>query len=420
MADWAVNDQVFAGRITPRHGQLEIPAGARGFLFLDGRYEGPVGPGRHKVPRSAQVVMARAGEMEVELTASDLFTADPLPLQAKSRAAIVIDNEELFLQNLMLDRAELTRDDLAEISSAAVRPALEQALAQRTADSLIADAAFCSEAAGPARRLLDSSLQRFGLAAARFEVLEISHPALQNLQDQNGELALLEKEVDQSQRRVELWSKMLKAANSMELEESRSKGEMAAFLAEIDKEKLLRDEEVADLERSLADKREDHRLARTHLIKRLELEQEAERSKLDLLHRLEREKLQTAHGIQQELERHRAAHEMRIEKSKAGLEILNQMKAAKAERQRESESFSLEQMKERLAAFSQAAAEALIAVSEPEKAEHLRKLEEMRIKSGMTKDQLIGLAAETSPETAAIIKELYERLLTRKDEENWD
>lgn len=53
-----------------------------------------------------------------------------------------------------------------------------------------------------------------------------------------------------------------------------SENEMENFLQEIDKDKLLRAEELEEIKRGFGEKKEDHDTARRHLIEKLKVDQQ--------------------------------------------------------------------------------------------------------------------------------------------------
>jgi len=196
---WVRGDQSVAARVTPsdlkgrlRSG-LEVQPGTRALLFLGGRYVGTLAPGRHtieslaaklKIPTDGEpaALIVDDGELGLAFEVTGLHSADHHDVTLVAEASLRLVEPEVFLANVMRDRATFTVDDLVEMLSGEIRQTLREMVTGHAAQDLVSGALR----ARLEMELLSAwkaTLDRTGFALNRFRVLRFISPALEEAED---------------------------------------------------------------------------------------------------------------------------------------------------------------------------------------------------------------------------------------------
>ena len=96
--------------------------------------------------------------------------------------------------------------------------------------------------------------------------------------DLEGEFQETSLEVGQAEKLADLYRR----AETVKLDRLRTEEDVDKVVAELNKSKALRDDDVETLKQGLMDRREDHELARSYLLKKISLEQELEQQRIRL------------------------------------------------------------------------------------------------------------------------------------------
>ncbi|HBT77752.1 MAG TPA: hypothetical protein DEB39_12700 [Planctomycetaceae bacterium] len=314
--------------------QLTVERGTRALVIDDGIYLGEVAAGTYtlksftdklKFWRSAKrvdVILARQDDVAMTFEADKIPTAEELLVKIRVQLTVQIQDIALFARNLLGSRKSLSVDEM----HAAVEPIIRQAL--REAVRQIGIAALCSPEVRPVlvtalREATQRSLLRYGIGCVDIQTAEIANEQYDSqrrktgeiwLQDQsttqqkaldqvldretlqkierrereielnvlaeNAEIDAKEADVAMTMRRNAVRKNMREAINSELFNKATNREEFNAFLFEIDKQRLLRDDERHELENAFEAKKQDRDAARALLVRKLELQREAE---LDLL-----------------------------------------------------------------------------------------------------------------------------------------
>jgi hypothetical protein len=257
-------------------------------LLVDGKYVQslpaglytPESPSREKIlwdnfPKHATIVAVDAGDVELYLAFPDLFAGDNVKVQAKGRIVLRISDESAFFINLMKDREEFTLNDLSTMLYDELRNAVAESAAKHDAGALTGDLAVKKEFETAMELHLSQTLGRIGLALAQIRSIDFAHAEVA-LREEKGKLSTYKK-------RVAMWDELRKTANTDRMNKVRTEEDLVEFMHEVDKERLLREEEVEELKRAFAEKKEDHELARNFLIEKLTIEHELEMRRVRLV-----------------------------------------------------------------------------------------------------------------------------------------
>ncbi len=196
---WVRSDHAVATRITPsdltgrlRSG-LEIQPGTRALLFVGGRYVGTLGPGRHtiegvaaklKIPKDGEpaALIVDDGELGMAFQVDGLHSADHHDVTLDAEASLRLAESEVFLANVMKDRATFTVDDLVGLLSGEIRQTLREMVARHPAQEL-ASGALRGKVEMELLSAWKTTLDRTGFTLNRFRVLRFISPALEEAED---------------------------------------------------------------------------------------------------------------------------------------------------------------------------------------------------------------------------------------------
>ena len=261
---WLADEHEFARRVEIEdvsgffHKNLTIEPGTRAMILERGESLGEVKPGQYTLQgltdrlkfwtkKSITAILTREGEVPLDLTCTGLATSEFLEVEANVRLLIQLDDVALFQKNLLGSKPCLTLADLKNI----VLPIVQQSLWETIGRLSIKDLT------GPLARTdlelcvgqsLGTALARNGLKFTQVQTLSVSHP-----------------EYDENRRRV----------GSLFLQRL-AEEEVAKFLQQRDKERLLSADEMASLTETLKNQTADRASVRNQLLRKLDLEQQAE------------------------------------------------------------------------------------------------------------------------------------------------
>lgn len=354
---WIANDDEFAVRLELSDVSgffsktLTIEPGVRAMFLERGQSVGEVPPGQYTLQglgdrmkfwtkKSTTVILTRQGEVALKLNCSGLATSELIEVEVAIGLSVQIDDVALFQKNLLGSKPAITIEDLHEIVVPVVRQALWETVGRfsikdLTAEQARGDLEICVSQA------LGTTLIRNGLKFGSVQTLSVSHPVydehrrrtgqlwLQNLdiehnaaaakqaaekllseiqqQEKTDELEVLAQQVAADRmegdlsvriRRIGIRKKVREAALSSQFDQINSEEEMAKFLQQRDQERLLRQDEMDVLTATLKDGKEDRENVRAQLLRRLEIEQQADlqslRVELDFAQRVRTRKSELA------------------------------------------------------------------------------------------------------------------------------
>ena len=303
--------------------------GQAALLFLNGRHDTTLSPGRHVLGNvltgrgsDASVVLFRTSDVVIDFSLAGLFTSDPLPLTVDLRLAAKIEQPLFLWINLAAGTKAYTHVNLTGSLYPLVEEGCEIFFKSRPVRELDQGGAIGRELQLALTSHMDQQLSRWGVRLVSVHGVnvgceawdEITRSRTRYFVTASEELAGLEgskhlfdvyqeselqtmaqetAEVAGVEKRVSLWARLRQAVLSNAQDEIQSQSAMDDLVRQADKDRLLKDSERDDLLRSVSEAKDDHQKTRAFALRRIESEGEYELQKLDLWHRfgLEQERL---------------------------------------------------------------------------------------------------------------------------------
>eukprot|EP00913_Durusdinium_trenchii_P023442 g22020.t1 len=315
-------------------------------MIDDGQSVGEVPPGTYTMEsfgdklkfwkrKQAIAIVTRTEDFPIDILCRNLPTAENLIVDATVRMAVQIEDVALFFKNLLGARTVFDAADLEETLEPLVQQALWEAVGRLSITDLTGAEAR-EQLDAVVEQALSSSMRRYGLRFIQVQLVSVRHEKYDEHRKKLGETWLQKEGLAQKEALNELYSeeellnvKKAERANELELlaenvaidrmegdlgseirrigvrnamrdaiqsekfDEITTQEEMAAFLQERDKGKLLRNEEMDELLEGFQQRKEDRGSARSHLVAKLELERglEIDKVRADLDHAMKLKRL---------------------------------------------------------------------------------------------------------------------------------
>lgn len=474
---WVANENQFCVRYTLEDlsgffsSQLTISPGTKAYIQADGQPYGEVPAGVYTLEsfteklafwrptRQIDAILVREEDLRLKLSVADLPTADLVSVRAEVWVTVALADLGMFMKNFLGSRHEVTRDMLLHW----ILPIAEQALREAVRKLTIAELA-----SGDVRLMIQAALAecshltlaRYGLRLAEVHAVGIYNEEYDAQMRKIGEACLLRVELDAENRLSESRDKeafakierlereqeldilaknvkldreeadielqlrqcdirkmMREAVLSDRFDEVANAEEFAKFMEEIDKQKLLREDETEELKQVYRDNNAD----REKLAAVLALNRQAELDELaaEIEHagrvqaiKHQAELAQVAKSAEndqalEELEMSLSAEMLRFEDS---MQKLRSRIALDAERtdaeladRRKRQAFDREVLAEMQQQKAQARRDKMELVKEIKQQELDHDLLRMEARRGMTPAEL---AASVDPENAKYLAEM--------------
>lgn len=300
---------------------LVVQEGQRALLFKGGRLDNTLGAGSHPMgnilisrTRDTEIVLFRTGDLLLDITIPRLMSNDPLPLAMDFRLAVSVEEPTFFMLNLMGSGDSYNTRNLASSMYPLIEEGCQAFAAQHSVQSLAVGGQALDELGLSITSHLDLSLSRWGLRHVSSRAINIRCEAWDDLTQKRTEyfvaaseqgadlegrkllfdvqdglnLQILAEEttsVVNVEKKAALWERMKQALLADAEGKIRSQSGLEDLVRNADRERLLKEDELASLIATLAEAKEDHEKAREFLLRKVESEGEYELRKLDLTHR---------------------------------------------------------------------------------------------------------------------------------------
>jgi hypothetical protein len=303
---------------------LIVESGTKAIFFVNGAYSGILEPGRYDMGgmlqrikdlfnhKTTTAVLMDAGDVELEFSVADLATRDPIKLVAECSLVVHLDSATQFFENLMKGRQNYPLPELKTFLEGELRNCLVEFVGLRSVQELSANLAFKQQMEQGVAQHLAKTFDRKGLGFVQVRIFNFRHPRMDALTNKMEEywlhaedlkvrlaggdstLGLERKLLDQEtaqglmqlevfEDRAKIYDRMRKAVASDKMNQVTTQNELEKFLQGIDKDKILSNEEMRALVQDFDEKRENHDLARRHLIQKMRLEQDIDLARVELL-----------------------------------------------------------------------------------------------------------------------------------------
>jgi len=453
--------------------KISVMSGTKAIFLQGGRFSGELTPGTYTVGgltdairnlnfgERATVILVDDSDVRLDFRIGGLRTEENFDSGVMGNMVVNVEAPILFANNLMKGRDRIATTDIEAIFESEISNLLQSKVKRYSFEDLYGNLELKKEIEQDFEHLLRTTLERAGLKLVYLPYFdydesywgdiigargESARELIQRREQikQDSELQLVEYEERVAAKKRELTvegaeyvidegvedldSKRLGLAKRMrarltddKMDELGNAEELETFLYGLDRDKVIRENEMDELKQIFVENREDRGVARRLMLDRIEQRHELD---MDAEHRSHDLDMDSKHRLH-ELEMERKAHDLKVEKerkedeedaraAREGIELLKTMKAAKREDAAGYQSLELEKMQkeadlegERLKARSAATDEALISVSEGKGAEHLSELARMKLATGLTEEQILALGAKDSAAIAEAFKEKY-------------
>ena len=442
--------------------KISVMSGTKAIFLQAGRFSGELLPGTYTVGgltdairnlnfgERATVILVDDSDVRLDFRIGGLRTAENFDAGVVGKMVVDVEAPILFANNLIKGRERIATTDIEAMLEAEISNLLQSKVRQYSFEDLYGNLELKKEIEQDFEYMLRTTLERTGLKlvylpyfdydesywggiiGARGEsARELIRRREQIKNDSEMQLVEYEERVaakeaglaaggveyvidegmeDLDSKRLGLTKRMRARLTDDKMDELVNAEELETFLYGLDRDKVIRENEMAELKQIFVENREDRGVARKWMLKRLDVQNELD---LKRMHDdYEREKGTEDAGSRIRIEQMEDEADARA--AREGIELLKAMKAAKREDAAGYQSLELEKMQketdleaERLKARSAATDEALISVSEGRGAEHLSELARMKLATGLTEEQILALGAKDSAAIADAFKEKY-------------
>ncbi len=309
--------------------QLVIEPGTRALIVDQGAFLGEIPPGTYSLEtfderlqfwlrRQATAILIRQEDFALTIEHRHVPTAEHLTVDVTMRLVVQIDDVAQFWTNLMGTRRSFSAEDLRE----AISPLVQQALWESVGRMSITDITSANarqEFDAQIAKVLTTSMKRYGLRFVQVQTVGIRHEKFDEHRKKLGETWLLKEGLEQTKaldeiyseeellrikklerdndlavladnvavdrteadvstkkRRIEIRSQLRDAIQSDEFDKITNEEELARFIEQRDKDRLLRREEIEQLQQAYRERKEDRESARNHIVAMLDLERKLE------------------------------------------------------------------------------------------------------------------------------------------------
>jgi hypothetical protein len=307
---WCAPAEVFARSLSLDDGEISrgiltdsitIEPGTRACAMVEGRFLGEIPAGeftfrdfRDKLQfwrkGQATFLLTRSDVVRLSVNCDGFVSADDVPIDMRIEVGAQIDDPVLFMKNLMGPRKEYPVHELAE----RLKPAVKQEAWVATARLKVEELRGPAIAAKVAQQVVDAvapAFRRYGLKVFSVEGMLMQPSGMEKhwekVKENNVEVAgerLTNKRMGDDvgilTERIALREKLRDIAISDQFDQARSEEEYKALIAQADKARLLRKEEMDQLAEGFEQRKGDREALRTHICEVLDINREQELDQL--------------------------------------------------------------------------------------------------------------------------------------------
>jgi len=287
-----------------------IEPGTRACAMVEGRFLGEIPSGeftfhdfRDKLQfwrkGQATILLTRSDVVRLPVTCDGFVSADEVPIDMRIDVGVQIDDPVLFMKNLMGPRKEYPVKELAERLTPAVKQEAWVATARLKVDELRGPA-IATKVAQQVVDAIAPAFRRYGLKVFSVEGMLMQPSGMEKhwdkVKENNVEVAdarLVNKRLGDDvgilTDRISLREKLRDIAISDQFDQARSEEELKALIAQVDKARLIRKEELDQLVEGFEQRKGDREAVRTHIVEVLEInrQQEIDQLRASVGHTLE-------------------------------------------------------------------------------------------------------------------------------------
>jgi hypothetical protein len=351
---------------------LIVEPGTQAILLVDGANAGIVGPGKYQMDdliergavamnlRSAhrvEVILIDTADTELEFTVGGIYTRDPLEVQVTCVVDVLVDSPMRFYQTMVRSRRSFPIHELRDYLYGEIEDAAGEWLGAYSVEDLRTNLKVKRDLEVAIQAHLQGTESRNGLRFVRVRALDLVHPYLDRVTQQQAELFIAsaeaeaefeaerqriyqerqrrglmteeeigeaedaltrrkalyaiydedqlqdiyeqERKVRMHEQRAQLWERMRRSVLSDKMAELRGEREMEVFLREQDRERLLDEKAWQELQQTIHEEQEDHRSLRAHLLAKTQMERDYEMRQIEFLQRTDLEEAELDFALTQ-------------------------------------------------------------------------------------------------------------------------
>lgn len=397
---------------------LHIEIGTVALLIEGGQVKAVLEPGRHTLetvgrkllglfttPAPQTVILFEAGDAVLPLRFGDLRTREELKVECYTEVCFrfVPSRGEAFLANVLKGQDSLSYEGLADWMRQEIRAAVIDAVQAASIEDLVKDPQRRLRIEDSLRRSLAVALERAGIELIRVASAEFTGPEYEALREKAGQ-------VEVKRREIEFQMRLRELTTSDEMDRLKTESELEEYVRQLGQEK------------EVATELQEHELARLKQVHRHELE------KAEAAYQMAAEMEQAAHEIQVKLQwdaytRDKLLKDAEVQERIKQIESREEVRQAgewlkvRAEKAR----LDLEAQKAQAEMLAGLDIKTLIALL-PDNAQRQQLLELQRqtAMTGQSPEQILAMAAQSSPaaaEALAKMRELKREELEREFQE---
>ena len=443
--------------------KLTVMQGTKAIFMQGGVYRSELLPGVYDVGglreffktfdtfQKSTVILVDDGDTPIDFTVQNLRTAESFDAAVKGKMIVKIENPRFLLENFMKGKEHLGVNDLETLMRNELLNVLQNKIKQYSFEDLYGNLSLKKEIEREVQNNLGITLNRVGLHLVHLPYFDYDESYWNNIIRQRGALSreLIEKrekirkEADiglepyrqqiatkgitltirdeeirvdkelerQERRRLDEITKLFRERlTDDKINEIKNGEDLAKYLNTIDKDRLIRQNEIEELKVLFDNNRQDKEYARKLMLDRLQQR-----------HTLEMEGERLDEGIkgktlvdQYEIGKRRKEFDQDKAEAEAGIDLLGQMKGVKQkdfagyqaleiEKRRKIAEIDGATLKDR----SNASYEALISMTDGEQAKHISELARMKFARELTPQQITALTAKDSDAVAKALQDMY-------------
>jgi len=300
--------------------KLTVMPGTKALFLQGGRFSGELPPGTYTVggliqviktlnlAEKATVILVDDSDVGLDFNIGGLRTRENFDAGVKGKIVVNIEEPILFFNNLMKGREHIAITDIEVMLRDEMRNLLQSKIKQYSFEDLYGNLDLKKELEQDFEHLLKTTLSRVGLKPVYMPYFDYDESYWKDLIEkrayigkEGAKLGLEERVESLEDKRLGLTKRMRARLTDDKMDELRNAEELEKFLHELDRDKVIRENEMIDLKRIFEENREDRAFTRELMLKRVEQGYELDMEMERHLHKLEME---------------RKAHELKLEKER--------------------------------------------------------------------------------------------------------
>ncbi len=443
--------------------KITVMQGTKAIFLQGGKYQGDLPPGTYTADslleflrtlnfyEKTTIILVDDGDIPVDFSIGELRTSENFDAGVKGKMVIKVDKPILLFDNLMKSRPHLEIIDLLSNIRNELLNVLQSKIKGYSFEDLYGNLELRKELQQDFEFNLTTTLSRWGLQLVHLPYFDYDESYWKDIIRQRGTMSreLLEKrekmrkeaeiglvgyeqsvatkvkdtEIKRAEESVDRERELIERKRFDEItrmirerltddkmNEFKNAEDLEKYLYSIDKDRVIRTNDMTDMKILFENNRQDNAYAR-----KLMLESITQRHVLDMKGEVIDADVKGRRTVDDyDLEKRDKGSSQDVKEAEAGIELLRKMKAAKREDATGYQALELEKAQkaadieaERLKARSAATDEAQISMADGKAGEQLAEIARMKQAKALSEEQLMALNAKDSAAVAAALKEKY-------------